>query len=207
MGKAYAPALADLYLLEFDNAACNGNFADLIKLYFRFLDDVFFVFLGDVTELKNLENFLNSIIPGIKITLNYSVDFISFLTKRNYSSSFLRKMKRDIWALPDVKPATAGGEDLPIVVPYSDIGHSASRSWKNIIKDNEKFMNYRLVTAFSNSPNLRQKLVRSSIASVDANLTNGDVRAHSTNHEDSGMHFCTSKRCKASNYIIRGKTF
>ena len=286
MGKAYAPALADLYMLEFDNAACNGNFAaDLVKLYFRFLDDVFFVFLGDVTELKNLENFLNSIIPGIKITLNYSVDFISFLdttiykhkneldetflrtkiyfketdthqllhkesyhpkhtfkgiiksqllrfkrlsstftdydntckilfsflTKRNYSRSFLRKMKRDIWALPDDKPAAAaaaGGEDLPIVIPYSDIGHSASRSWKNIIKNNEKFNNYRLITAFSNSPNLRQKLVRSSIASIDTTtLTNVDVHEHTINHDDLGMHVCNSNRCKACIYIIRSNAF
>ena len=52
MGKAYAPALADLCMLEFDNVACHGNSSQLIRLYFRFLDDVFFVFLGDVTELK-----------------------------------------------------------------------------------------------------------------------------------------------------------
>src|SRR5215469_7273903 len=84
MGKAYAPALADLYLLEFDNAACNGNFADLIRLYFRFLDDVFFVFLGDVAELKNLEIYLNSLIPGINITLNYSPESINFLDTTIY---------------------------------------------------------------------------------------------------------------------------
>jgi len=131
----------------------------------------------------------------------------SFLTKRNYSRSFLRKMKRDIWALPDAKPATAGGEDLPIVIPYSDIGHSASRSWKNIIKDNEKFINYRLITVLSNRPNLRQKLVRSSIASVDTNVTNVDVHAHTINHEDVGMHVCTNNRCKACNYIIRSNAF
>ena len=102
-----------------------------------------------------------------------------------------------------------GGEDLPIVVPYSDIGHSASRSWKNIIKDNEKFVNYRLITAFSNSPNLRKKLVRSSIVSVDTNVTtcNVDVHAHTINHEDLGMHVCTIIRCKACNYIVRSNAF
>jgi hypothetical protein len=280
MGKAYAPALADLYMLEFDNAACHGNFSDLIRLFFRFLDDVFFTFLGTVTELKNLENFLNSLIPGIKITLNYSADSINFLdttiykhkdennvtilhtkiyfkdtdthqllhkasyhpkhtfkgiiksqllrfkrlsstlldydntckilfeslTKRNYSKSFLRKMKRDIWASTDEKPASKGAEDLPIVIPYSDLGHSFAKFWKDSIKGNDKFQNFRLITAFSNSPNLRQKLVRSSLTTVNSNPTN-TCAMHVTDSLNLGMHRCSSNKCRACSYIRCGSKF
>src|SRR5215469_7608220 len=282
MGKAYAPALDDLYMLEFDAAACNGNFSDLIKLYFRFLDDVFFVFLGDVTELKNLENFLNSIIPGIKITLNYSVDFISFLdttiykhknelnetflrtkiyfketdthqllhkesyhpkhtfkgiiksqllrykrlsstfedysntckilfdalTKRNYSKSFLRKMKRDVWSEIHVSRVAAKKEafDMPIVVPYSDIGNSLSRTWKDKIKNNKKFDKHRLITAFCNTPNLRRSLVRSSLVSnvvYNPASSNNATEIISTK----GMHKCLGIRCQACKYVIVGCNF
>ena len=288
MGKAYAPALADLYMLEFDNAACHGNFSDLIKLYFRFLDDVFFVFLGDETELKNLEEYLNSIIPGIKITLNHSPESINFLdttiykhkienndpilhtkiyfketdthqllhkasyhpkhtfkgiiksqllrfkrlsstftdydntckilfeslTKRNYSKSFLRKMKRDIWALSD-DPLTSDrsardqeSEELPIVIPYSDLGHCLSKNWKNIIKNNTKFQKYRLITAFSNSPNLRRKLVRSSLTALsnDTNNTNNEDR-QILESRNVGMHHCNSKKCRACNFIVCNDNF
>jgi hypothetical protein len=282
MGKSYAPALADLYMLEFDHAACHGDFSALIDLYFRFLDDVFFIFLGDVTELKNLENYLNSLIPGIKITLNHSPDNINFLDttvykhaiennnpvlhtriyfkdtdthqllhkesyhpkhtfkgiiksqllrfkrlsstftdydntckilfnsleKRNYSKSLLRKMKRDIWAsednlLPVGRGAAAAGreEELPIVIPFSDFGRSLSIEWKRIIKLNPKLANFRLITAFSNSPNLRQKLVRSSFSPTCNGNINYGRGLQASDASTFGMFQCDSNRCRACNYI------
>lgn len=286
MGKAYAPALADLYMLEFDNAARHGNFSHLIDLYFRFLDDGFFIFLGNVTELKNLENYLNSLIPGIKITLNYSPESINFLdttiykhkidnnkdllltkvyfkqtdthqllhkasyhpkhtfsgiiksqllrfkrlsstftdydntckilfnslTKRNYSKSFLRKMKRDIWALTDDlltrnSSADSGGEELPIVIPFSDLGHTLTRDWKHIIKNNAKFQKFRLITAFSNSPNLRKKLVRSSITTFNDIHNTNNVNKQVLELLNVGMHHCYSNKCKACNFVLDGVNF
>src|SRR5215469_13460510 len=38
-------------------------------IFFRYLDDVFFLWSGSIEELKEYENYLNSITPGIKITL------------------------------------------------------------------------------------------------------------------------------------------
>lgn len=285
MGKSYAPALADIYMLEFDNASCHGNYSNLIDLYFRFLDDVFFIFLGDVAELKNLEGYLNSLIPGIKITLNYSTECINFLDttvykhnvenrdpilhtkiyfketdthqllhkasfhpkhtfkgiiksqllrfkrlsstfsdydntckilfeslfKRNYSKSLLRKMKRDIWALPDIpltgaKPASEKSEDLPLVVPYSDLGHCLAKEWKGIIGDNVKFNKFRLITAFSNSPNLRQKLVRSSLSTA-GDIINSNTGRNESLSGNNGMYKCISNKCRACNYVTCNANF
>jgi hypothetical protein len=44
MGKTFAPNLANIYLLEFDNKACTG-FHIRPEDFFRFLDDVFFLCL------------------------------------------------------------------------------------------------------------------------------------------------------------------
>lgn len=87
MGKCYAPALADLYMQEIDYNACEGPFSNLIKLFFRFLDDIFFVWLGSRDQLKNLETFLNNIIPGIKITFNISEVDINFLDTTIYKTT------------------------------------------------------------------------------------------------------------------------
>jgi len=78
MGKRFAPALANLYLLEFDEKATNG-FPIKPLLFVRYLDDVFFIWPGDVESLKQFETYLNSLIPDIKITLEYNKHEISFL--------------------------------------------------------------------------------------------------------------------------------
>ena len=54
-------------------------------------------------------------------------------------------MKSDIWALSDNPLISDGpardqeGEELRIVVPYSDSGHCVSKKWKDIIRNNAKF--------------------------------------------------------------------
>lgn len=78
MGKTYAPSLANLYLIDFDKQATMG-FRIRPHLYFRFLDDIFFIWPGSLEELKEFENFLNSIIPDIKITLTAHETEINFL--------------------------------------------------------------------------------------------------------------------------------
>jgi len=78
MGKRFAPALANLYLLEFDNSATN-DFCIKPVLYFRFLDDIFFLWPGDIASLKQYEIFLNNLLPNIKVTLEYSNKEINFL--------------------------------------------------------------------------------------------------------------------------------
>jgi hypothetical protein len=78
MGKTFAPNLANLYLIDFDLRACNDFHIKPIH-FFRFLDDIFFLWDGSLDDLKQYENFLNSLIPDIKITLNHSETDISFL--------------------------------------------------------------------------------------------------------------------------------
>jgi len=78
MGKRFAPALANLYLLEFDDKATAG-YPIKPLLYTRYLDDVFFLWPGDVESLKDFERFLNNLIPDIKITLECSDKEIPFL--------------------------------------------------------------------------------------------------------------------------------
>lgn len=83
MGKSYAPGLADLYLEEFDEKAKHG-FKTEPLLYFRFLDDIHFVWPGTEEELKQFEVYLNSLIEGIHITINYSYEKVDFLDTTIY---------------------------------------------------------------------------------------------------------------------------
>lgn len=78
MGKAYSPNLANIYLLEFDQAAME-NFRIKPRYFFRYLDDIFFLWEGNELELLEYNNFLNTLIPGISITFEYDLRSVNFL--------------------------------------------------------------------------------------------------------------------------------
>ena len=84
MGKVYAPSLADLYLEDFDRRATTNR--PTLSLYFRFLDDIFFVWCGNESDLHDYGEFLNTLIPGITVTLNWSRISVDFLDTTVYVS-------------------------------------------------------------------------------------------------------------------------
>lgn len=83
MGKKYAPSLANIYLRKFDQEARNG-FHIKPKIYWRYLDDIYLIWPGNKAELEQYQNFLNSIIPGITVTLVAKSNITEFLDTRTY---------------------------------------------------------------------------------------------------------------------------
>lgn len=245
MGKRFAPGLANLYLLDFDKAAMNDFYIKPI-LFFRFLDDIFFLWPGDTDSLKRYETFLNSQIPDITVKLehnNFEIPFLdtliykynnklqtktffkqtdthqllhtnsfhakhtflgliksqlirfkrlssnrdtydatckilfAVLVKRGYTLSTMRKLQHNIWLNYTDKmnsdelngPTNQNTEldknnDLiPIVTEYCEIGDQLAKGYKQLIKDTDFFNNIRTLTAFKNSKNLKQILVRSKL--------------------------------------------
>lgn len=79
MGRVFSPSLANLYLHAFDDAALAGLNDTKPLLYYRFLDDIFFIWMHTEQELILFETYLNSLIPGIHITLKYSQNNMDFL--------------------------------------------------------------------------------------------------------------------------------
>ena len=78
MGKKYAPGLANLYLKSFDNDA-QTKFDYNPEFYFRFLDDVFFVWGHGMERLLKFQDYLNNLIPDIEITFEFHETTIPFL--------------------------------------------------------------------------------------------------------------------------------
>jgi hypothetical protein len=70
-------------MLEFDEKAMTG-FKIKPLFFFRFLDDIFSIFVGTKEEILEYENYLNGLIPGIKVTLEYNKLNISFLDTNIY---------------------------------------------------------------------------------------------------------------------------
>ena len=79
MGKAFVPHLANMYLATFDEKDTTG-FRHKPRLYKRFIDDQFFIREHSLDNLNEFQQFLNSLIPRIKLTFTYSTVSINFWT-------------------------------------------------------------------------------------------------------------------------------
>jgi hypothetical protein len=88
MGKKYAPALANLYLIEFDELASSTNLPVTPLCFYRYLDDVFGVWPGTLEQLRNYNTYLNSLIHGLTITLQSHTNHIDFLDVTIFKSTF-----------------------------------------------------------------------------------------------------------------------
>jgi len=75
-------------LKKLDHAAMN-HFHIHPLLYSRFLDDIFGIWPGTQSELLLFQDFLNSIIPGIKVTLTIRHQIIDFLDTQIYKKTIL----------------------------------------------------------------------------------------------------------------------
>ena len=60
------------------------TFLHLIYFWKRFIDDIFFIFLGFHSQLKSLMTFMNTISPTIKYTFTYSEQTVTFLDLQIY---------------------------------------------------------------------------------------------------------------------------
>ena len=85
MGKAFAPSLANIFLIPFDHLACN-NFKVKPLAFYRYIDDIFFIWPGSIQELEEFELLLNSWNPSIHLTFTSSPSSVNFLDLTIYIS-------------------------------------------------------------------------------------------------------------------------
>jgi hypothetical protein len=87
MGKSFAPHLANIYLASFDQDAM--SFDDHVSCYTRYIDDLFFLYSGTLQDLETFQLYLNSRIPGIKLTFTHDFTQVSFLDLTIYINNYI----------------------------------------------------------------------------------------------------------------------
>ena len=78
MGLSCSPSLANIFLIDFDQKAMEG-FKIKPRIFFRYLDDCFFTFKGNLLELSQYKEYLNSLVPNINLTFTHSHTTADFL--------------------------------------------------------------------------------------------------------------------------------
>lgn len=78
MGKSCSTSLANLYLQYIDNKILNATpIAPLF--YFRYIDDIIGAWPGSLESLIEFHSWINTLIPGIKLSLVHDLHSIDFL--------------------------------------------------------------------------------------------------------------------------------
>lgn len=97
MGTRMAPPYANLFMGRIEGDIVQ-RFLALLLIWKRFIDDIFFIFLGTENELKQVFEYMNAIHPTIKFTFDYSLTQIPFLdtivyvdSSRNLQTTLYRK--------------------------------------------------------------------------------------------------------------------
>jgi len=74
----YAPPYANLFMGRIEEMI-NQEWEGHIIFWKRFIDDIFFIFQGDIGQLLRLKKFMNDIHDTIKFTFEQSLTDIDFL--------------------------------------------------------------------------------------------------------------------------------
>ena len=98
MGTRIAPAYVDLFMSK-EERTIILTFLRLIYFWKRFIDDIFFIFLGSHSQLNSLMTFMNTISPTIKYTFTYSEQTVTFLDVQIYLSK-TGKLKTKLYRKP-----------------------------------------------------------------------------------------------------------
>lgn len=57
----------------------NDPFSHLLKCWYCYIDEIFFIFSGKVTQLEDFKDYVNTRMPFITFSLEFSNELITFL--------------------------------------------------------------------------------------------------------------------------------
>ena len=104
MGTKCAPTYATLFMGKFEETHILPRIRDLVLLYVRFIDDIFFLWKGTEEDLLKFFDEINSIHPTIKFDFNYSKTNTCFLDT-SITITDERKLKTSIYSKPTDRKA------------------------------------------------------------------------------------------------------
>ena len=100
MGTKVAPPYASLFLGKFEEKHIFEKFPDLIAIFLRFLDDIFFIWNHGEEELHQFFTYLNSLHSTIKFTYEFSREKITFLDTTVYVDKKTGVLKTKLYIKP-----------------------------------------------------------------------------------------------------------
>lgn len=99
MGTKAAPGFANTFMGDFEEQYVYPYHQQPLK-YLRFLDDIFLVWPYALEELEQFVNHMNSQLPSIKFTMEYSKESVNFLDTTVSINNDLQCLETDLYCKP-----------------------------------------------------------------------------------------------------------
>ena len=120
-------------------------------------------------------------------------------------------MKREIWIEENRSVRTVDSKSsighnnnmIPLIMRYNQFGNKFMQLWKNVIKDNTLFNDYKLVAAYSRNKNIGNYLVRAKLNNELDDIDKPDAETES----NQGFKLCSSTKCLTCKYHATDKEY
>ena len=99
MGTKVAPGFANAFMGDFEEQYVYPYPMQPLK-YLRFLDDIFLVWQYDLADLNEFLNHMNSQVPSIKFTMEYSKESVHFLDTNVSINNASLQLETDLYCKP-----------------------------------------------------------------------------------------------------------
>ena len=99
MGKKCAPTYANIFMGIFEETHVYPLIKQKVKLYLRYIDDIFFIWTGSENDLQQFISKINEVHPSIKFDFNYSktqIHFLDITTKTSTGKLLTTLHKKEI---------------------------------------------------------------------------------------------------------------
>ena len=125
MGTRAAPTFANIFMDKWEERSQSGWTGSQIEFWRRFIDDIFFIWLGTEADLKEFVKFVNSLLPSIKVTVEYNIqsrsvnylDVTVFIDNDGYLRTDL--YKKENLKISYLMPTSSHPDHISKNIPYS----------------------------------------------------------------------------------------
>ena len=138
MGTKCAPTYSSLFMGKFEEIHILPRIKDLILIYVRYIDDIFFIWKGTEQELLKFFSDINLVHPTIKFDYSYSRKSVNFLDSK--VSILGRKLGTSVYTKPTDRKAYLHSKSYHPRTTKESIPYSQATRLKRICTERSDFL-------------------------------------------------------------------
>ena len=140
MGTKCSPTYSSLFMGKFEEINILPRIRDMIMIYVRYIDDIFFIWKGTEEELLNFFTEINLVHPTIKFDYSYSRKSVNFLDSK--VSILGRKLGTSVYTKPTDRKAYLHARSYHPRSTIEAIAYSQAARLRRICTEKTEFLKF-----------------------------------------------------------------
>ena len=140
MGTKCSPTYSSLFMGKFEEINILPRIRDMIMIYVRYIDDIFFIWKGTEEELLNFFAEINLVHPTIKFDYSYSRKSVNFLDSK--VSILRKKIGTSVYTKPTDRKAYLHAKSYHPRSTIEAIAYSQAARLRRICTEKTEFLKF-----------------------------------------------------------------